>query len=564
MTSDEAQAQLASERLEAQLEGSNPDMVEARWIVKLEELEAEERAERDLPRLEAEERAARPAAERREAWLGHNTAASEFELIAERMGAKVPERRKKIARTLAKYPPGKVPAGEFSEVREEAAKLLAEDAAGRKAGKLAERERGEAARFTVKEAGPYEKGSPHSWVRDVLATRGQEVQSTAGSLMDPESVRERLSHHGKDIRVAVRERSKFGERARATIHEHLRCEDERQHERKAREWRLQELRAFGTDGGISATSPGEAASFVPPLVLLKSWSGWRTPYASFANQCQQMDMPAYGLNLYVPHVTGATEVTSQTEGSAVAEKAPTAGLIKSAVVTKSGGVEVSQQFLDRVGPGIAGDQVLFQQLKGEIDTAVDLYALEAALKEAQTVTNSAGSFTFGETSGSAGVGSGFLNDIRKAKNALATLAGTRLKATHMFAPSQFVNFIEAYGTTIGGPIWTPAFDDNRLAIRAEGDMQGEGYSGYLLNQLAVFSDDSIPLHGTGSFYQVVVADPATVLVFRSPPVFSCFPETYSTTLDAELTARCYTACVPRWPEGTASVTGGMYHSTLFA
>ncbi len=291
--------------------------------------------------------------------------------------------------------------------------------------------------------------------------------------------------------------------------------------------------------------------------------GYRTPYASFAGQCKAEDMPTYGLNLYVPHVTGAMEVTSQTEGSAVAEKAPTAGLIKGAVVNKSGQIEVSQVFLDRVGPGIAGDQVLFAQLKVQIDTEVDSYALNQALTEAQTVTNNTATFTFSETGGSAGVG-GFTNDVRKGKNAVATTAGTRLKATHLFAPSKFTNYIEAWGTTIGGPVFSPTLDDNRLPIRSEGDIQGEGYSGYVLSQLAVFSDDNLPFMGTTSDYELLIADPATVLVFRSAPLFYCFPETYSTTLDAALGARVYTACVPRWPEGAAVLTGAMYKSSLFA
>jgi hypothetical protein len=224
------------ERTIARLDGEDPEVRQAKRHIELQELEAEERAERDLPLLEAEERAERPAAERREAWIEHNTAAREFELIADRMGAKVPERRKKIADTLKKYKPGKVPPGEFSEVREEAAKLLAENGAGRKAAKLVKREKRAAGRLYVKEPGPYDdKGSPHSWVWDTAAYRvreqarvlgvgAPEVKSTEGSLMTPASVLERLSHHGQDIRSAISKRSKYGQRAEAIMHENLRGE----------------------------------------------------------------------------------------------------------------------------------------------------------------------------------------------------------------------------------------------------------------------------------------------------------------------------------------------------
>ncbi len=425
------------------------------------------------------------------------------------------------------------------------------------------REKRAADAIRVKESGPYDEGSPHSWVRDVLlksepALRDRLTGRGMGeSDASPLAVQERLRRHEWDVRSAVAQRSKYGERVRAMLHERSRKDDPELHRKAAAE----ELRGFTNGGGATASaSGGGAAAFVPPELLLKAWAAYRTPFASFAGQCKTEDMPAYGLNLYVPHVTGAMEVTSQTEMSAVAEKAPTAGLIKGAVVNKSGQVEVSQQYLDRVGPGISGDQVLFAQLKMQIDTEVDAYALNQALVEAQTVTNSTASFSFAEASG---VGA-FLGDLRKGKNLVATTAGTRQKATHMFAPSKFVNYIEAFATTTGGPVWTPGLDDNRLPIRSEGDPQGEGYTGYLLLQLAVFADDNIPTVGTTSYYQVLVAAPATVLLFRSVPVFYVHPETYANTLDAVLGARVYTACVPRWPEGMAALTGAFYKSSIFA
>jgi hypothetical protein len=369
-------------------------------------------------------------------------------------------------------------------------------------------------------------------------------------------VQERLRRHSIDVRRALVKRDRYGKRVAKMLNERSRREDPELHRKAAAE----ELRGLTSGGGATAAATSGASVFVPPELLLKAWAAYRTPFASFAGQCKSEDMPAYGLNLYVPHVTGAMEVTSQTEGTAVAEKAPTAGLIKGAVVNKSGQVEVSQQFLDRVGPGISGDQVLFAQLKMQVDTEVDAYALNQALAEAQTVTNSTATFSFAEASG---VGA-FLGDLRKGKNLVATKAGTRLKATHLFAPSQFVNYIEAFATTTGGPVWTPSLDDNRLPIRSEGDPQGEGYTGYLLSQLAVFADDNIATSGTASYYQVLVAAPATVLLFRSEPVFYVHPETYANTLDAVLGARVYAACIPCWPEGMAALSGAFYKSSIFA
>jgi len=359
--------------------------------------------------------------------------------------------------------------------------------------------------------------------------------------MGEAAVEGRLQHHAEDVKRALNRNTKYGRQVRAMQLEELRCEDENLHRDRVRELRGRELRSFGTDGGASATAPGEASAFVPPAILLKAWAEFRTPFASLASQCKQEDMPEFGLNLYVPSVTGGMEVSSQVEGQAVAEKAPTTGLIKGAVVNKSGQLEVSQVWLDRVGPGIAGDEVLFGQLKMQVDSEVDAYAANELLVGAQSVTNSTASF---ELATASGVG-GFLGDLRKGKNLVASTAGTRIKATHLFAPSKLTNFIEAFAMSTGGPVWSPTLDDNRLPIRSEGDMQGEGYSGYIVSQLAVFSDDNLPTLGTTAQFQPLILDPQTVLVFRSEPVFYCMPAAYAGTLDAALGARVYTACVPR-------------------
>jgi hypothetical protein len=424
------------------------------------------------------------------------------------------------------------------------------------------------------EPGPYEEGSPHSWVRDVLAFREAPTgfvvdRSGPRSDMSHDAVLRRLDCHQLDIRRALEKQDKYGREIEAMLRESERCADKHANETRGKaaiEAALErrpsrpERRAFGTDKGSEAAAPGEAAAFVSPQILLASFAANRTPYASFAGQAKQEVLPSYGLNVYAPHMTGAAEVTSQTENAAVAEKAPVAGLIKAAVVNKAGQIEVSQQYLDRAGPGISGDKFLFEQVKVQIDTAVDEYAVNQALAAAQEVTNNTATFALTEKEG---VG-GFLGEVRKGKNLVATTAGTRIKATHLFGPSKLINWIEAWGMSTTGPVWGPQLDDDRRAIRSEGDAYGEGYSGYLLSGLAVFSDDNLPKQGTTSNYQIVIAKPETVLLFRSAPVFYCYPQTYANTLDAALGARVYTACMPRWPEGLALLNGAFYAESKFA
>jgi hypothetical protein len=465
------------------------------------------------------------------------------------------------AASLVVAHPGRMPNDVYRQYLGEA-RGVALTLADAKRLKRQEQQLRKSAAKVLNEPGPYDAGSPSSWVCDVIAAREpvsapNQQRMMGGSDVSRDAVLGRLNQHQADIRRALVKGSKYGRRAEEILSQQgERTDDEHAHETRART-AIEEARAFGTAGGITATSPGEAASFVPPAIVLKSWSYFRTPFASFAKECTQEELPPVGLNVYVQHVTGELEVTSQTEGSAVAEKMPTAGLIKGAVVNKAGQLKVSQQLLDRAGPGISGDQFLFGQLKWQLDTALDEYAINQALLEAQTVTNAEATFKFSETSG---VG-GFLGDVRKGKNLLATTAGTRLKASHIFAPSKFVNYLEAFATTTGGPVWTPELDGNQKGT--EGDPHSEGYTAYVLAECKVCQDDNLPLTGTVNQYQVLVARPETILVFKSTPVFYCWPATYANTLDAALGARVYVAVIPRWPEGIATLTGAFYKTSTF-
>jgi hypothetical protein len=420
---------------------------------------------------------------------------------------------------------------------------------------------------------PYEEGSPHSWVRDVLASREPDFapsqsRMAGASDMSPSAVLRRLDQHGQDIAAALKRDNRFGREARAMLSESVRCESEHDHEKRAKaavdtakEFTppRREARAFGTGGGATASqaSPAEASVFVPPKFVLAQWASWRTPFASFATACKQEDLPEYGLNVYVPRVSGEMEQTSQVENASVAEKAPTTVLTKSAVVNKAGQIRVSYQLLDRAGPGVAGDEFLFQQLKVQLETGLDEYAINQSLIESQTVTNSEGTFKFSEKEG---VG-GFLGDIRKGKNLIATTGGVRHKASHIFAPSKLVNYVEAFATSTGGPVWTPELDGNEKG--PDGDPKMQGYTAYVLSECKVFADDNIPLVGTSNIYQVLITRADTILVFRSAPVFYTFRETYGNTMDAALGARIYTCCIPRWPEAVVSLSGAFYKTSTF-
>ena len=415
----------------------------------------------------------------------------------------------------------------------------------------------------TREPGPYQAGSPNSWIRDVLVSAEPDLGGMAAgrsgeSDMRPHAVSERLSRHAQDVRrAALIKRDGYGRYIERVLREQQRHEDPDLHRKKYKE-QMRELRSgLVTGGGLTASaSGGGAAAFVPPAFLMEQWAA-PEPYAAFVSQCNSdVQLPGFGMEVYVPQVTAATSVTSETELAGVPEADPTTSLLNAPIVMKAGQVVVSQQFLDRVGPGIAGDAVLFESLRQQLDAQKDAYALSQALANAQSVTNSS---AFALTTAS-GVG-GLYGDIKKARSKLTDTAGVRLRATHVFMLDDACDFLLAYADSGGRPIAVPALDDNRLPIRSVGDQNAEGYTGHLLAGLALFGDSNIP--NSGSNIQIVVARMNTILHMEAEPVPYLYPPTYAGSLDAVLGVRQYVATVPEYGSGVSVISGSAYAASTF-
>jgi hypothetical protein len=425
----------------------------------------------------------------------------------------------------------------------------------------------------VSEQSPYDAGSPHSWVRDVLAHSDEtrtwlSPRSDGESDMSVAAVAERLRRHEADVVSALRRGTEYGKRVQRMLSETHRQEDAQLHKRLAgeqlRALTRGESRAFQTGGGATASSAGGGgAAFVTPAILIDEvWAPYRSPHRAFVDQCNSsVPLPAWGLQAYVPVVTTGTSVTTQTEEGSVSEGDPVTNYTSSTVVTKAGQITVSQQFLDRAGPGIAGDGVLFQQLRQQLNAQIDAYAIGQALAGAQSVVNNA-SFTVTNTSG--GVG-GFFSDLKKAKNLLRDTAGVRLQASHVFAAGDFVNHIAAYANTQGGPMFSPWFAGDLQPTRAQGDPQAEGYSGYVVSGCALVDDDNIGQIGTTTQLQIIVTNPGqAILQLEGAPIPYCYPPTVAQRLEAVLGLRAYLATVVRFKEGVATIFGKAYEASTFA
>ena len=421
----------------------------------------------------------------------------------------------------------------------------------------AESEFRDQARIDQRARDPYGPGSPDSDVLDKLASQGSS---------SPITDRVRTGHDERQHRktaLILDEIAHGTERGQAYLRmygERFRHDDESVN-RQAVERHVRELRTgITTGGGATAAAASQAAGFVSPYIM-DVWAAYRSPYRAVADQCDRsVALPDFGMQAYMPRITGGTTVATTTEGSATSEGDPTIVLTNGAVTPSSGQVLISQAMLDRASPGIEFDVVLYKQLADQLGAQIDLVAINAMLISAQSVTNSSG-FALTTTSG---VG-GFLGDCHKAAGKLTDTAGVRLRPTHLFASSDFCSYIAAYADAQGRPVFSPCHDGSWQPLTASGDVDGQGFTGYVIPPgVALFADDNTPTAGTISALQLIVCRPSLVNLLEGPPLFATMPQYTANNLEPVVTVRNYSVCIPQYPTGAAVITGGPYAASNFA
>lgn len=425
----------------------------------------------------------------------------------------------------------------------------------------------------TRESGPYDHDdSPDSWIADLVVATNPDSLITSRS--DSTGAAERLSRHAYVVGEQIEKGTEYGRRAEQALTEMVRVSspDAVKHRQAVQEVRGQvrdslrdaELRSLVTEGGTTVSaSGGGAAAFVEPVILMSAWSEYRSPYRAFADQLTAQTLPASGMNVYVPDVTTGTNVAQLVEGDSVASASPVTGLIASPVEPFAGEVQISQAFLDRAGPGISGDKLVYAQLREQLDAQVDTFAITQALSGAQTVTDNSGAFL---VAGTSGVG-GLLGDLKKAKSLTRNTAGTRINSTHAFAIGDLNDYVTSWADGQGRPVFSPSSDSSWLPIKSTGDTNpggAEGYTGYVLNGLALFTDDSIPNQGTTSQLQVIVTRPSMILLLEGAPIFSTYSQATAGNLLPTVNLRSYAAVIPRYPSGVVSISGSAFTASTFA
>jgi len=397
----------------------------------------------------------------------------------------------------------------------------------------------------IREPGPYDRNSPHSYILDKLAATSP--MPVPG--IDPRAAQARLAQHAQDVAV--------GRRAK----------DELAHRSAAR--RGVQVRDGGTivrpDGstknvrtGDLSSATGSGGEFAPPAWLLDEvWTPVARGASPFLTLSPPTPLPQYGFELVLSRLAFGA-VASQVENSTVAQDpgAPTDSLT-SPVITLTGQATASQQWLDR---GHSVDEVV---------------ATEAALSFAEAFQDQL-------TTGS-GTGANLLGVMNVSTSSVDGIPGA-INTSYTSASPTVAGLVTAIGQTIG-----QVADARRLMpeaiimrgsryawIASEADSNGDpiqrpgtglrpkdssgpfGPFGPVAG-LPVYTADAVPNDlGSGTDQDaVVVCRPSDFLLFCSEPSLDVWVEPDgANTMTVNIGWRVYcSAFVNQYPSNIGVLTG---------
>jgi hypothetical protein len=409
----------------------------------------------------------------------------------------------------------------------------------------------------------YGEGSPSSYYADLSR------RALSGYTGNDGGAGERLARHAHQVEREYATGSKVGKVAEKQLRELCRefgaveapkrMADLEARGRTALEdkpFEMEVRSGIATGGGATASaSGGGGAAFVTPF-FLSDYVPYRELGRPFIDQCNKQPLPPYGMEVYLPAVTGPAEEAEQTEGQGVAEKVIAAGFLAGGLITVAGQQVVTQQLLDRCGPNFAFDRIIFDALERDYAPKADKYVLSKALEGAteQSWTGNSGAFVLVEKDASGG----FLGQIAKGKANIRTAAGTILNPTHLFVTQNRWDYISAFGDSNGRTLASADYQGPFNAAAGgstDGDEGIEGVTGWRFGGLPVFQDGNIPNQGTTTQDQAVLGDLQEVWVFEGAAYTRVVPQTYAQNLQSLIQRWSYITCIKRYEKGVLVING---------
>ncbi len=257
----------------------------------------------------------------------------------------------------------------------------------------------------------YSPGNPkNSFFRDLLNA----------SFYSPatEAAQKRLNEHQAEI-DAIAKRSSTNSREGAAVRSYFR-EASRREERA-------EYRDTITNGGPGLSSPGspnDMAPFAPPVFFLPEYADYRTYGRTFLNLLKPFPMPDSGMAFFVPQITTHPGCIPVFGNASVSTQDLASEYVEGTLQTLITNLNVSQQYLDRVGPGLQGDQIVQRDQTAQLNRALNIYAYTTLLQD-----SSVGTVAYTDATGSQATFNGqavsdYRQSLAKAAITIQTTDGT--------------------------------------------------------------------------------------------------------------------------------------------
>lgn len=405
--------------------------------------------------------------------------------------------------------------------------------------------------------------SEHSYWNDRFTVEGRGIS-------DPNygAALERQARYAHQVEREVALNSEFGKRAVDELREFFRRDSPeytiqalnavRERGRVALQDKM-EQRATGTGGGATASAGGGgAAAFVLP-VFVGPYVVYREYGRAFADQCAKPPMPAYGMGIYKPQVTGGAGVGSYTELGTVTELDPTAGFLAGALGIYSGQVVLSQAVLDRTSPDFRYDLMVQDQIARKEAPILDAYVVGKAITNGATAIAYTSTFAVASTSG---VNNSLYGHVSQAKATMRKAAGAVLNPTHVWMDPVRWEVVAAWGDANGRPVTIPDYAGPFQALAAgsaDGDAGVEGATGYRFNGLRAFTDPNLPTTGgTANLDQVLVTCQNEIEYYEGAPVDRILPQTLATNLETIIQRYRYVTVIENYSAATQPIQGAAF------
>lgn len=318
------------------------------------------------------------------------------------------------------------------------------------------------------------------------------------------------------------------------------------------------ISGVGTGGGPTVAATSGASSFITPVFV-----GPYVPYKEygrcFADQCAKPPMPAYGMGIFKPQVTGGAGDGAFTELGTVTEVDPTVGYLAGALGIYAGEVTLSQAVIDRTAPDFRYDLMVQDQIERKEAPVLDAYVIGKAITNGATVIPYTAAFAVASTSG---VTSSLYGHVSQAKAVMRSTVGQVLNPTHVWLTPTRWEVVAAWGDANGRPVTIPEYAGPFQALAAgsaDGDAGVEGATGYRFNGLRAFTDPNLPTTGgTANLDQVLVTCQPEIEYYEATAVNRILPQTLAANLATIVQRYRYVTVIENYASATQPIQGAAF------